>query len=242
LHYLTEGAHSSTTRARRELVKLATLVARYTIQMSSDECGGLSEYVEYFSALRKVKRIPELSHSSSFFQIFSIRNQRDELDNEVRNVLSIVGESLPPFMLSLSSLLTGTPETNFDDEQQRLKYLAKVEDNRRDERRRRFEDFLTVVGAITLPIVLISGIFGMNNEDLPISVSFGLLMGLSVVASLLLLILFAVISHHLTVKDNRKRKALEQLRRDTIGLYGEANDFIKSVQGIVDSSSSSLER
>lgn len=39
---------------RKDLESLATLMTRYTLQMSSDDCGGLSEYVDFLSALRKV--------------------------------------------------------------------------------------------------------------------------------------------------------------------------------------------
>jgi len=41
-------------KLRTELGSLAALMTRYTLQMSSDDCGGLSEYVEFFSSLRGV--------------------------------------------------------------------------------------------------------------------------------------------------------------------------------------------
>jgi hypothetical protein len=41
--------------SRMALIALATLISRYTLQMSSDDCGGLPEYVEFFGALRKVR-------------------------------------------------------------------------------------------------------------------------------------------------------------------------------------------
>jgi len=42
---------------------------QYTLQMSSEDCGGLSEYVSFFSALREV---------------FAIADQRKELSSELR--------------------------------------------------------------------------------------------------------------------------------------------------------------
>lgn len=42
---------------------------QYTLQMSSEDCGGLTEYVEFFSNLRDV---------------FSIADQRKELSSELR--------------------------------------------------------------------------------------------------------------------------------------------------------------
>lgn len=41
---------------RRELLSLATLMTRFTLQMSNDDCGGLSEYIEFFTYLRKVRK------------------------------------------------------------------------------------------------------------------------------------------------------------------------------------------
>lgn len=50
-------------------------MARYTLQMSSDDCGGLSDYVEFFAACRKV---------------FKIRQTRKELQSELTDVLRLV--------------------------------------------------------------------------------------------------------------------------------------------------------
>lgn len=52
LKYTMDEIHLGYTR--QELLKLATLMTRYTLQMSSDDCGGLSEYVEFFTCLRQV--------------------------------------------------------------------------------------------------------------------------------------------------------------------------------------------
>jgi len=63
---------------RNRLGSIAALMIRYTLQMSSDDCGGLSEYVEFFSTLRN---------------IFGIRNQRNELREEIQDVLALVESS-----------------------------------------------------------------------------------------------------------------------------------------------------
>jgi len=53
-------------------------MTRFTLQMGSDNCGGLSEYVDFFTALRK---------------IFRIKSQRKELREEIQDVLSLVDQS-----------------------------------------------------------------------------------------------------------------------------------------------------
>jgi hypothetical protein len=45
---------------------LAAVMMRYTLSMSSDDCGGLSEYSEYFTALR---------------ECFGVTRQRAEIDD-----------------------------------------------------------------------------------------------------------------------------------------------------------------
>lgn len=65
-------------------------MTRYTLQMSSDDCGGLSEYLEFFSSLRKV-----CTHTfaSLISQIFRIKEQRAELRDEIQDVLALVESS-----------------------------------------------------------------------------------------------------------------------------------------------------
>jgi len=41
-------------RGRRELLSHVALVTQYTLQMSTDDCGGYTEYVQFFVSARKV--------------------------------------------------------------------------------------------------------------------------------------------------------------------------------------------
>lgn len=54
LRQVTHASLQEMSRYRKQLIELATLMTRYTLQMSSDDCGGLSEYVEFFTAMRDV--------------------------------------------------------------------------------------------------------------------------------------------------------------------------------------------
>jgi hypothetical protein len=62
-------------RLRARLRKLATEMVRYTLSLSSSECGGISEYSEFFRSLREV---------------FGIADLRSELSEELGSVLSLV--------------------------------------------------------------------------------------------------------------------------------------------------------
>ncbi len=50
-------------------------MVRYTLSMSSNDCGGSSEFSEFFMTIRKVMGIPEL---------------RAELSSELKDVLAVV--------------------------------------------------------------------------------------------------------------------------------------------------------
>lgn len=59
--------------ARNQLRNLATMLARYTLGMSSGDCGGTSEYSEFFVTLRKE---------------FGISDLRNELCEELKDILA----------------------------------------------------------------------------------------------------------------------------------------------------------
>jgi len=140
-------------KERKKLVSLMVLMTRFTLQMSSDDCGGLSEYVEFFTAQRKV---------------FSINSQRHEITQEVRDVYNLV-------------------ESTFYEEQRKIQTLDRIESEKSRKRKSRFETFVTFATSFTLPILLVSGVFGMNNQDLP-SVSWWIIMTVSSCLSIILII------------------------------------------------------
>ncbi|KAL6054699.1 X8 domain-containing protein, variant 2 [Balamuthia mandrillaris] len=169
---------------RTQLRDLATLMLRYSLGMSSDDCGGLSEYAHFFSTLRKVYGIPAY---------------RMELSEEIRGVLGIV-------------------ESGFLEEQRRLKYKEKAESKRerllraeeqklKDNQNKRLQNFISVIGAIALPIVIVSGVFGMNVEDLPIDVPFWYIILITSGVSIVILLLLFAINYwtRLPLKQARKR-------------------------------------
>jgi len=165
---------SDMAKERKKLLSLMALMTRYTLQMSSDDCGGLSDYVEYFVAQRKV---------------FSINKQREELTQEVRDVYNLV-------------------ESTFYEEQRKIQTLDRIETEKSDKRKARFETIITVATSITLPIVLMSGVFGMNNNDLP-GISFWHVMIAAGCISLVLLVVFLALSFSATLSASQEKKEIK---------------------------------
>lgn len=128
---------------RKSLFNLAVLMTRYTIEMSSDDCGGLDDYNEYFSKLRKV---------------FNIREQRVELREEIHDVLTLVESTYHEGQRFFASL---AEETEKD-----IKFIKRQLDRVDKQSSNIFGTFVAILTSISLPFVLMSGIFGMNNEVL----------------------------------------------------------------------------
>lgn len=122
-------------RHRAELRYLAMLMIKYSLGMSSDDCGGLPEYSNFFSTMRKMLGIPEA---------------RQEIRDEIQDVLGIV-------------------ESGYMEEQRRQaasekrtaklrEFAQQVAETRRDEKTKRIERLISVIGAVTIPIVVVSGL------------------------------------------------------------------------------------
>jgi len=163
-HLVSDERNLEDMKMQRErLRELASLMVRYTLAMSSNDCGGSSEYTEFFTTIRQVYGIPEL---------------RAEISTELKDVLAVV-------------------ESNYMEEERRQRDVIESERRRsreianairmhRDRNDQRFGILLSIMGAFTIPFVVISGIFGMNLTSLPISVDFWTLMGITFAASVVL--------------------------------------------------------
>eukprot|EP01125_Pyxidicula_operculata_P007144 TRINITY_DN242_c4_g1_i1.p1 TRINITY_DN242_c4_g1~~TRINITY_DN242_c4_g1_i1.p1 ORF type:complete len:704 (-),score=94.72 TRINITY_DN242_c4_g1_i1:119-2230(-) len=182
---------------RKKLLSLMVLMTRFTLQMSSDDCGGQSDHVEFFIALREV---------------FSIKSQRKEITQELRDVYHLV-------------------ESTFYEEQRKITSLERLENEKRDNRKSRFETIITVASSFTLPIVLMSGIFGMNNADLP-NISFYTVIIISGTISAMFLIFFLSVSlmsaygwpfenKDLKVYLEKRQNEIESLLLDDVQLNGK---------------------
>lgn len=71
------------------------------------------------------------------------------------------------------------------------KHLAVASRIKRN-RGERFNVFVGVLSALALPVVIISGMFGMNNNDLPASTSWFTLMLIALGISVFILLVFVV--------------------------------------------------
>lgn len=169
LEILMEGESlEKLQRDRTYLRYLAVLLIKYSLGMSSDDCGGLSEYSHFFSTMRQVLRIPET---------------RQEIREEIHDVLGIVeGGYLEEQRRQIQE------EKRAQKKKERQRYKTYRD---KDAQRRRIEIILSIIGAIALPLVVVSGIWGMNLDDLP-DVSFWPLLGVTSGCSLVLLTILIV--------------------------------------------------
>ncbi|ELR16120.1 uncharacterized protein ACA1_177080 [Acanthamoeba castellanii str. Neff] len=166
---VAEHLHLSTfdklEKDRLRLRSVAMQMIKYSLGMSSDVCSGMSEYAQYFTTLRKVLSIP---------------SGKQKIREEIEHVLNIV-------------------ESVYMEEQRRKKHEEKKNSKERElarrkiesmkeARRQRFETLISIAGTVTLPLVLVGGLMGMNLDDLP-SVGFWPLMGYSALASFILFLL-----------------------------------------------------
>jgi Mg2+ and Co2+ transporter CorA len=80
-------------------------------------------------------------------------------------------------------------------ERRREAAIQRQEQAQKDAENQRFDLMISIIGAITIPYVLISGIFGMNVDNLPTHVDFTMLMIYTGISSLVLMIILYVIRY-----------------------------------------------
>lgn len=129
--------------SRVQMKELATLVARFTISMSSDDCGGGSEYSEFFSTIR---------------QTFGIPHQRAELREELQDTFALLESGFLEERRRIK--MEEQKEERLDKERARKARLQK------EAAKHRYETIISTLSSVTIPAVLISSVFGMN-VDIP---------------------------------------------------------------------------
>ncbi|PRP79066.1 hypothetical protein PROFUN_13168 [Planoprotostelium fungivorum] len=148
---------------RDQLRELSSRLVRYTISMSTNDCGGISEYSEFFGKLRDTFGIPEL---------------RNEISGELKDFLAL-----------LESFYWEEEKRKRDEasvQRQKAASQVKEDKDKRDAKDRRFELVVSILGSITVPFAVVGGIFGMNNDDVPTYIPFWIVMGVTGAFSLCL--------------------------------------------------------
>jgi len=149
--------------SRQRLRELASLMVRYTLSMSSNDCGGRSEYSEFFTTIRQVYGIPEL---------------RAELSSELKDVLAVVESNYLEEERRQRDLV--------DMERRRNREREFLEKTKKDMQDSQFSLMVGFLSSFTLPFVVVGGVYGMNLKNLPTDVDFWLLIGLTFLSSVLL--------------------------------------------------------
>eukprot|EP01124_Arcella_intermedia_P009415 TRINITY_DN1613_c0_g1_i7.p1 TRINITY_DN1613_c0_g1~~TRINITY_DN1613_c0_g1_i7.p1 ORF type:complete len:659 (+),score=110.64 TRINITY_DN1613_c0_g1_i7:27-2003(+) len=166
-------------KLRTQLASLAVLMTQYTLQMSSDDCGGKSEYIEFFTAQRN---------------IMGIRSQRNELREEIQDVLALVESSYREEQRKFSTLVY-----NFRKSE---KKSSKARDQEIFSSRSSYQTMTALISIFALPPIILGGLFGMNLDDLPREVPFYPALGASLCLSMILFIIFMFIN----LRNTKKQK------------------------------------
>lgn len=122
-------------RAQRDDVKkLTALMVRYSLAMSAEDCGGVTDYADLFSNIRQTLRTPKL---------------RDELRKDLQEVLGLV-------------------ELLHSEELAAEERMQTLHDRKQTALERQMNQ---IIFAVT-PALFLTAFFGMNNDDLPKTVSY----------------------------------------------------------------------
>ncbi len=165
--------------SRQKLRELAALMVRYTLSMSSNDCGGTSDYSEFFTTMRQVylfnlvlsRSISDKGSSLLIVFIYGIPELRAELSAELKDVLAVI-------------------ESNYLEEERRERDIieaarkkaeeeANAEKEEKERQDRQVQTLLSLIGSFTLPFVVIAGIFGMVLTRHSVFLSFAEFEGLA---------------------------------------------------------------
>jgi len=188
---------------RNKLRHLASLVVRYTLAMSSNDCGGTSEYSDFFTCLRSV---------------FGILSLREELSGELKDILAVVESNY----LEEERRQRDTIETRRRNADKRRKAMDVLHNRQKDA----FEILVSVLSAFTLPFVVVGGVFGMNMTSLPIEASFWQVMVWTFIASIILLIGLLLLRYFVRKALTSTKEVEEECKR--IGFCHSSNNGLLS--------------
>eukprot|EP01126_Amoeba_proteus_P001888 TRINITY_DN10585_c1_g1_i1.p2 TRINITY_DN10585_c1_g1~~TRINITY_DN10585_c1_g1_i1.p2 ORF type:complete len:239 (-),score=64.45 TRINITY_DN10585_c1_g1_i1:14-730(-) len=179
---------------RKRLVKLAGLMTQYNLQMSSDECGGPSEYVEFFYSLKK---------------IHNIQQKRQELREEIQEVLALVENGYAEERRRLEAENQKVSELEIKKE--------RTKEKRRLRDKARFDVLFAMVSSIGIPILAITSVFSMNIDDLPRSVPFWLAIPCTIGVCLLIILALLILAGGRQSSEEKYINKYYTLQQSTIG-------------------------
>lgn len=131
-------------QSRTQLRMVVAAVCKYSMSLADPGCIGSSELSHFFLELRGVLEIPV---------------QRESLRNLLHDVLSIVESG---YMEE-----TRRKQDREQKERELGKRIRRHRQRLKDHQKHRTEVACSVLGALTLPILLIASVYGMNVDDLP---------------------------------------------------------------------------
>lgn len=159
---------------RQKLRDVVSLMVTYTFTMTNTDCGGERDYSIFFGHVCDVSGV-------DVYQM-SVRKK-------LRDVLSVVESSHSEEIRRQQERMM--IETKLKEK------IQKAQQNLKFRQTTRMEMLISILGAFGIPIVIIAGLWGMNNDDLPRDWPFWALFGAGFGISVILLLgicLFRIIS------------------------------------------------
>lgn len=160
------------SQARDALRKIAAQMAHYQVSMAADDCGGLTNYVDFFQACRTVH---------------AIRSQREALRDQVTEVLALAESQYQEIEEHERRKAAADAERERD--------AASDHRAAEDRRERRFHVMVAVLAGFTVPFSVLSGLMGMNvgQEHMPSASFYSLLGAATAVGAMVAIMLIAVV-------------------------------------------------
>jgi hypothetical protein len=181
---------------RRELTALAMMLAKYSSSMSSDDCGGRTEFREFFAAVRRA---------------YGVGLLKSELRSDLRDTLTMVESDR-------------NDEIALNERREMLykKHAHRISNRKTEIRQfqKRFFEILVYSSlAVAMPFLVVCACFGMNNDDVPTYVPWGyVLLGCSVTSIFLFLVMLVTFMRDKPVLEmiHQEQNIVKELKNNTM--------------------------
>ncbi|GMV43773.1 MAG: hypothetical protein AMXMBFR64_54890 [Myxococcales bacterium] len=202
-----DAAHADNVRAARDALRtLAVDMVQYTLSMTPDDTGAITDYDDFFDALNSVYGVKEMQAAvrDDLREVVSLVEATYHELQEIRQHEEAVAqaERLQMEQRERDADARRREAERAADEARRLEGEARLKRQRQqdlDERERhwklgelrdrRVQGLVAVAGGLTLPFVLVASVFGMELQTLP-QWDIRVVIGLAVAASVTLGLFF----------------------------------------------------
>lgn len=180
-----DASHADNVRAARDALRtLAVDMVQYTLSMTPDDTGAITEYDDFFDALNGVYGVKEMQAAvrddlrevvslveATYHELQEIRQHEEALAQAERLQAEQRERDAAARAVELQR---AADEAKRQEEQTRLRNQRQQDLDERERhwklnelRDRRVQGLVAVAGGLTLPFVLVASVFGMEIRTLP---------------------------------------------------------------------------